>query len=99
MDCIIISEDDEWAQQLEAKLSQVSIQVARHSNKSYSTTEDTLYLVDAIGRQPDIGDCGKRILLFTDEPNEHSVLQLPRTHASRWLLNHLGIGPKGYHPH
>ena len=98
MDCIIISEDDEWAQQLEAKLSQVSIQVARHSNKSYSTTEDTLYLVDAIGRQPDIGDCGKRILLFTDEPNEHSVLQLPRTHASRWLLNHLGIGYQGLPP-
>jgi len=95
MDCIIISEDDTWAQQLEAKLSQENIQVARHSNKSYPTTEDTLYLVDAIGRQPDIADCGKRILLFTDQPNEHNVLQLPRTHASRWLLNHLGIGHKG----
>jgi diguanylate cyclase (GGDEF)-like protein len=95
MDCIIISEDDEWAQQLEAKLSQTNIQVARHSSKSYPTTEDTLYLVDAIGRQPDIADCGKRILLFTDQPNEYNVLQLPRTNASRWLLNHLGIGCQG----
>ncbi|OUS40505.1 hypothetical protein A9R00_05670 [Oleispira antarctica] len=95
MDCIIISEDDEWAQQLEAKLSQANIQVARHSSKSYPTTEDTLYLVDAIGRQPDIADCGKRILLFTDQPNEYNVLQLPRTHAPRWLLNHLGIGCQG----
>lgn len=98
MDCIIISEDDEWAQQLEAKLSQANIQVARHSSKSYPTTEDTLYLVDAIGRQPDIADCGKRILLFTDTPNEHNVLQLPRTHAARWLLNHLGIGYQGLPP-
>jgi diguanylate cyclase (GGDEF)-like protein len=95
MDCIIISEDDEWAQQLEAKLSQANIQVARHSSKSYPTTEGTLYLVDAIGRQPDIADCGKRILLFTDQPNEQNILQLPRTHASRWLLNHLGIGYQG----
>jgi diguanylate cyclase (GGDEF)-like protein len=95
MDCIIISEDDNWAQQLEASLSQANINTCRHSNKSYPTTEDTLYLVDAIGRQPDIADCGKRIFLFTDEPNEQSVLQLPRTNASRWLLNHLGIGCHG----
>ncbi|MBL4797094.1 MAG: EAL domain-containing protein [Oleispira sp.] len=95
MDCIIISEDDKWAQQLEAKLSQANIQVARHSSKSYPTTEDTLYLVDANGRQPDIADCGKRILLFTDQPIESNVLQLPRTHAPRWLLNHLGIGCQG----
>lgn len=95
MDCIIISEDDNWAQQLEASLSQANINTCRHSNKSYPTTEDTLYLVDAIGRQPDIADCGKRIFLFTDEPNEQNVLQLPRSNASRWLLNHLGIGNQG----
>jgi diguanylate cyclase (GGDEF)-like protein len=101
MDCIIISEDDKWAQQLEASLSQVNVNCGRHRNrtghssKSYPTTKDTLYLVDGIGRQPDIADCGKRIVLFTDEPCEHSVLQLPRTHAQRWLLNHLGLGNKG----
>lgn len=95
MDCIIISEDDEWAQQLEASLSQVNVNACRHSSKTYPTTEDTLYLVDGIGRQPDIADCGKRILLFTDEPNEQTVLQLPRTHAKRWLLNHLGLGNQG----
>lgn len=95
MDCIIISEDDEWAQLLEAKLSQASIQVARHNNKSCTTTEDTLYLVDSIDRQPDIADCGKRIIIFTDEPNDHNSLQLPRTHAARWLLNHLGLGSQG----
>lgn len=95
MDCIIISEDDEWAQQLEASLSQVNVNSCRHSSKSYPTTEDTLYLVDGIGRQPDIADCGKRILLFTDEPSEQTVLQLPRTHAERWLLNHLGLGNQG----
>jgi diguanylate cyclase (GGDEF)-like protein len=99
MDCIIISEDDEWAQQLTASLSQVNVKCGRHcddhSSKSYPTTEDTLYLVDGIGRQPDIADCGKRILLFTDEPCEHIVLQLPRTHAERWLLNHLGLGKQG----
>lgn len=99
MDCIIISEDDEWAQQLEAKLSHANIQVARHSSKSSLTTEDTLYLVDAANRQPDIADCGKRILLFTDQPNEQSVLQLPRTNAPQWLLNHLGIGSKGLPTH
>jgi len=95
MDCIIISEDDTWAQQLEAKLSHANIQVARHSNKSYPTTEATLYLVDAANRQPDIADCGKRILLFTDQPNAQNVLQLPRTNAPQWLLNHLGMGSKG----
>ena len=95
MDCIIISEDDKWAQQLEASLSQVNVNSCRHSSKSYPTTEDTLYLVDGIGRQPDIADCGKRILLFTDEPCEQTVLQLPRTHAERWLLNHLGLGNQG----
>jgi diguanylate cyclase (GGDEF)-like protein/PAS domain S-box-containing protein len=99
MDCIIISEDDKWAQLLEASLSQVNVNCGRHrsghSSKSFPTTEDTLYLVDGIGRQPDIADCGKRILLFTDEPCEHTVLQLPRTHAERWLLNHLGLGNKG----
>lgn len=99
MDCIIISEDDEWAQQLEASLSQANVNCGRykskHSSKSYPTTEDTLYLVDGIGRQPDIADCGKRILLFTDEPSVQSVLQLPRTHAEHWLLNHLGLGSQG----
>jgi len=99
MDCIIISEDDQWAQQLEASLSQANVNCGRHSrnhsSKSYPTTEDTLYLVDGIGRQPDIADCGKRILLFTDEPCEQTVLQLPRTHAERWLLNHLGLGNQG----
>lgn len=95
MDCIIISEDDLWAQQLEASLSQANINTCRHSNKSYPTTEDTLYLVDGLGRQPDIADCGKRIFLFTDEPNEQVVVQLPRNNASRWLLNHLGIGNQG----
>lgn len=95
MDCIIISEDDEWAQQLEAKLSQANIQAARNTSKSSLTTEDTLYLVDAANRQPDIADCSKRIVLFTDQPNEQSVVQLPRTNAPQWLLNHLGIGSKG----
>lgn len=95
MDCIIISEDDLWAQQLEASLSQANINACRHSNKSYPTTEDTLYLVDALGRQPDIADCSKRIFLFTDEPDENFAVQLPRSNASRWLLNHLGIGNQG----
>jgi diguanylate cyclase (GGDEF)-like protein len=95
MDCIIISEDDTWAHKLEASLSQVNVNCCRHTSKSYPTTEDTLYLVDGIGRQPDIADCGKRILLFTDDPCEQSVLQLPRTNAERWLLNHLGLGNQG----
>jgi diguanylate cyclase (GGDEF)-like protein/PAS domain S-box-containing protein len=99
MDCIIISEDDKWAQQLEASLSQVNVHCGRHCNnhtsKSYPTTEDTLYLVDGMGRQPDIADCGKRILLFTDEPSEHIALQLPRRNAEHWLLNHLGLGNQG----
>jgi|GEM_PF-3450235 len=99
MDCIIISEDDIWAQRLEASLSRVNVNCGRHqsdhSSKSYPTTEDTLYLVDGAGREPDIADCGKRIVLFTDEPSEQSVLQLPRTHAQRWLLNHLGLGNQG----
>ncbi len=95
MDCIIISEDDTWAHKLEASLSQVNVNSCRHSSKSYPTTEDTLYLVDGIGRQPDIADCGKRILLFTDDPCEQTVLQLPRTNAERWLLNHLGLGNQG----
>jgi len=95
MDCIIISEDDKWAQLLEASLSHANINACRHSNKSYPTTEDTLFLVDGIGRQPDIADCGKRIFLFTDEPSEQSILQLPRTNASRWLLNHLGLSNHG----
>ena len=95
MDCIIISEDDEWAQPLEAKLSQACLKIARHDNKSYTTTEETLYLVDSLGRQPDIADCGKRIIIFTDEPNDHNSLQLPRTQAARWLLNHLGLSSTG----
>ncbi|MGK0248194.1 MAG: diguanylate cyclase (GGDEF)-like protein [Oleispira sp.] len=99
MDCIIISKDDKWAQQIEASLSQVNVHCARHCNnhisKSYPTKEDTLYLVDGIGRQPDIADCGQRILLFTDEPCEHTALQLPRTRADQWLLNHLGLGNQG----
>lgn len=94
MDCIIISEDDEWAQTLITKLSQACLKVARHDNKSYTTTEETLYLVDSFGRQLDIADCGKRIIIFTDEPNDHNALQLPRTSAARWLLNHLGINHK-----
>jgi diguanylate cyclase (GGDEF)-like protein len=95
MDCIIISEDDTWAHKLEASLSQVNVNSCRHSSKSYPTTEDILYLVDGIGRQPGITDGGQRILLFTDDPCEQSVLQLPRTNAERWLLNHLGLGNQG----
>lgn len=99
MDCIVISKDDKWAQQIKASLSQVNVRCGRldinHISKSYPTTKDTLYLVDGIGRQPNIADCGKHILFFTDEPCEHSALQLPRTSAEHWLLNYLGLGNQG----
>lgn len=95
MDCVIISEDENWAQQLEAKLSGANVLNCRHPHTSQSITENTLFLIDSADRSPDIADYGKRIILFTDDPNPHEVMQLPRSNGAQWLLNHLGLNNNG----
>ena len=95
MDCVIISEDENWAQQLEAKLNGANVLNCRHPNTSQSITENTLFLIDSADRSPDIADYGKRIILFTDDPNPHEVMQLPRSNGAQWLLNHLGLNNNG----
>ena len=95
MDCVIISEDDDWAQQLEASLSSANLNSCRHPHHVSSVDDNTLFLIDSAGRMPDIADCGRRIILFTDHPNPHDVVQLPRSSSAQWLLNHLGLNNSG----
>lgn len=96
MDCVIISEDENWAQQLEAKLQDANVESCQRNTVDHSVTEETLFLIDSADRTPDIADYGKRIILFTDQPNPHDVMQLPRSNAAQWLLNHLGLNNTGF---